>query len=193
MKTFLRWIFVCTGTLWFAMATSMLEAAEIKADLPFGQEVVISEGVTIKLNRIIPAGPDTLGGSAYTEYNFTLKNDSDLEFVILKIAAMVYNYGHSFMIRNLDEIALQEDPNNPRTEDRAKWREELEKQGFFGMADGISVMPHKSATNSIWVKQSRDEMATRVHLYLFDSKNRRSGNLVKLDLHPDTLPRDATR
>lgn len=167
--------------IWILSSAFHVAAADVLSPI---QAVTIGDGVDLTLNRIIPAGKDTLGGSAYTEYNLTLTNRSDAEFVVLNIAIMAN--GHRFMVRNLDEIVLQGDPENPRAEDPVKWRDELEKRGFFGMADGISIMPKKSATNSIWVKQSKDETATKINLYLFDATKSSNRRLVRFDLGKTT-------
>lgn len=157
-------------------------AGMLSFPLTVGQAVPIADDVTLTLNKVTPADKEALGGSAYTEYNLTITNNTDLEFVILKIAAVVYDRGTEFMVRNVDEIVQQDDPGNPRKEDPAKWHDDLEKQGFLGMSDGISVMPKKTLTNSVWFKQAKGETVRRIQLYLFDSVKRGRGNLVKLEL-----------
>ncbi|MDD2914973.1 MAG: hypothetical protein PHP70_06600 [Gallionella sp.] len=77
------------------------------------------------------------------------------------------------------QIGVQAAANKIYVDDPQKWRDEIKKQGFQRDDAGISVFPSESATGSIWVKQSGNETANRMQLYL---KQGGISRLVKLGL-----------
>lgn len=77
------------------------------------------------------------------------------------------------------QIGVQAAANKIYVDDPQKWRDEIKKRGFQRDEAGISVFPSESATGSIWVKQSGNETANRMQLYL---KQGGISRLVKLGL-----------
>lgn len=77
------------------------------------------------------------------------------------------------------QIGVQAAANKIYVDDPQKWRDEIKKRSFQRDEAGISVFPSESATGSIWVKQSGNEAADLIQLYL---KQGGVSKLVKLGL-----------
>lgn len=77
------------------------------------------------------------------------------------------------------QIGVHAGVNKIYVDDPQKWRDEIKKRGFPRDGAGISVFPSETATGSIWVKQSGNEAANRMQLYL---KQGGVSRLVKLVL-----------
>ena len=183
--------------------------------LAVGKAVKIGN-VELRLNKVVPASKDELGGAGYTEYNLTLTNSSTDKDVVLSNVVLSIHGESRHMVKNPEEIvnqgntaeknvatntgaaavgflggllgplgsigsqiAVHQAANKIYVDDPQKWSDEITKRGFQRDAAGIAVFPSESTTGSIWVKQSGEEVADRMQLYM---KQGGVSRLVKLEL-----------
>lgn len=129
-----------------------------------GETIRIGD-VGVTLNKIVPAGKDSLGGEGFTEYNLTVKNGSASKEVVLANVAMAINGETRYMVKNPDEIVRQGNSQGKDAATEAGAGAVGAIGGMFGVLGSIgSQMLTNHAVNKIYVddpQKWRDELKKR--------------------------------
>lgn len=91
-----------------ALFFSGVSLAAAEPQLAVGKSVKLGN-VELRLNKVVPASKDELGGAGYTEYNLTLTNSSTDKDVVLSNVVLSIHGESRHMVKNPEEIVNQGD------------------------------------------------------------------------------------